>query len=437
MSASNIRSNVLGNRTYNGAPAARVSIEKTLVRMSLASLLWEDQFYIDGKSNAEIVKNLVAQADPKFVQDLAVKARSEFKLRHVPLMLLRELARKGQLPADVLAEVIQRPDEMGEFLSIYWKDGKTPIANQVKKGLAKAFVKFNEYSLAKFDKNSAAISVRDVMFLTHVKPTTPEQEALFKRIASNEMVVPMTWETELSAGADKAETFSRLMAKKKLGALAFLRNLRNMVNSGVPESTIRAYSSSLDVSKVLPFRYLAAARIVPQFEDMLEAMMFKSLAGAEKMPGKTVLLVDISGSMFGAKVSAKSDLDRFDAACALAVLCREVCEDVEIYTFASNGPVRVAPRRGFALIEAIRKSQPQGGTNIGKAVRSVNENTKYDRLIVMTDEQSSDVVPSPKGRGYMINVASYEHGVSSGKGWENITGFSEAIVSYIQALEKV
>ena len=57
--------------------------------------------------------------------------------------------------------------------------------------------------------------------------------------------------------------------------------------------------------------------------------------------------------------------------------------------------------------------------------------------MVFTDEQSSEVVPSPKGKGYMINVASYEHGVSSGRGWENITGFSEAIVTYIQALEKV
>ena len=217
------------------------------------------------------------------------------------------------------------------------------------------------------------------MFLTHVKPTSSEQEALFKRIAAQEMKTPDTWETELSAGADKGLTFMRLMAEKKLGALAFLRNLRNMVQSGVPELMIREYASSLDVSKVLPFRYLAAARIVPQFEDMLEAMMFKSLEGAEKLPGKTVLLVDISGSMFGTKVSAKSDLDRFDAACALAVLCREICEEVEIYSFASNGPVRVAPRRGFALIEAIRSSQRPGGTNIGKAVSSVNANTKYDR----------------------------------------------------------
>ncbi len=437
MSATNIRSNILGEKTFEGAKAARSTVENTLMRMSLASMLFEDQFYIDGKSNADIIKNLVAQADPKFVQALAIEARTKFKLRHLPLLLTRELARKSQLPADVLAEVIQRPDEMGEFLSIYWKEGKTPISNQVKKGLAKAFLKFNEYSLAKFDKNSAGVSIRDVMFLTHVKPTSPEQEALFKRIASQEMTTPDTWETQLSAGADKCETFTRLMAEKKLGALAFLRNLRNMVQSGVTETLIRSYAQNLDVSKVLPFRYLAAARVVPEFEDMLEGMMLRSLETAEKLPGKTVLLIDVSGSMFGPKVSAKSDLDRFDAAAALAILCREICKEVEIYSFSDKGPVRVPARRGMALVEAIRNSQHHSGTELGRAMSSINANTKYDRVVVMTDEQSSDVVPSPKGKGYMINVASYEHGVYSGRGWENITGFSEAIVTYIQALEKV
>ena len=436
MSSVNIRSQVLGNTTFNGARAAVESNEIKLRRLTMASMLFEKQFYCDGKSHAELVQDLVSRTNPELVAEIAIEAATKFKLRHIPLLLTRELARIGKLKAETLSAVINRPDSMGEFLSLYWLNGKTPISNQVKKGLAQAFVKFNEYSLAKNDKNSAAVSIRDVMFLTHVKPTSAEQEALFKRIASNEMVVPMTWETELSAGADKGLTFMRLMAEKKLGALAFLRNLRNMVQSNVPESTIREYATNLDVSKVLPFRYLAAARIVPQFEDMLEAMMFKSLAGAEKLPGKTVLLVDISGSMFGTKVSAKSDLDRFDAACALAVLCREICEEVEIYSFADNGPVRVVPRRGFALIEAIRSSQPAGGTNIGKAVNSVNANTKYDRLVVMTDEQSSDVVPSPKGKGYMINVAAYEHGVYSGRGWEGITGFSEAVITYIQALEK-
>lgn len=433
MSSSNLRIRNVA-KTHEGASVPAISAEKQLNRIVLASMLFENEFYVDGVSNAKRIAELVTKVSPESVAALALKARTEMNLRHVPLYLLRELARNGKLKAEWLTNTISRADEMAEFVSLYWKDKKQPLSNQVKRGLANAFHKFNEYALAKWDKNSAAIRLRDVLFLTHAKPKTPEQEALFKRIASDTLETPDTWETELSGGADKGETFLRLMREKKLGALAFLRNLRNMVQAGVPSETIRAYAKSVNTDRVLPFRFLAAARIVPQFEDMLEEMMLRSLASHEKLPGKTVLLIDVSGSMFGTKVSAKSDLDRFDAAAALAILAREICEEVEIYSF-SNVVAQVAPRRGFALIEAISGSQHHSGTNTGAAVRSINANTKYDRLVMFTDEQSHDVVPNPKGKGYIINVASYENGINSGA-WTTVTGMSEAVIDYIAQSEK-
>jgi hypothetical protein len=348
---------------------------------------------------------------------------------------------------------------MSEFLSLYWKEGKTPISNQVKKGLAKAFVRFNEYSLAKFDKNSAAISLRDVMFLSHAKPTTPEMEALFKKVANQELKTPDTWETQLSAGADKKATFTRLMAEKKLGALAFLRNLRNMVQADVSTGEIRAYASTVNVDKVLPFRYLAAARIVPQFEDMLEAMMLRSLATAEKLPGRTVLVVDTSGSM-EQRISDKSDLTCLDAAMALAMLAREVCEEVVIYATAGNDGARkhatmvIPPRRGFALADYIRSSEVRstiggGGIFFTQAMDFIAEKevgNKVDRVIVFTDEQDTSAYgrafdPSkakrlaPKGKNYVANVGTNQNGINSAE-WETITGFSESMIDYIRESEK-
>jgi hypothetical protein len=173
---------------------------------------------------------------------------------------------------------------------------------------------------------------------------------------------------------------------------------------------------------------------VPEFEDMLESMMFRSLETHDKIPGKTVLVIDVSGSMFGATISQKSDLDRFDAAAALAMLCREVCEEVEIYSFSGNA-VRVAPRRGFALREAISASQNHGGTQLGQAMQTINANGSYDRCIVFTDEQSYDRPDAPRGKGYVVNVASYENGVNH-NAWTEVNGFSEAVIDYIQALER-
>src|SRR6202012_483292 len=105
-----------------------------------------------------------------------------------------------------------------------------------------------------------------------------------------------------------------------------------------------------------------------------------------RLPGRTRLWIDVSGSMF-APLSAQSEMTRAEAACGLAILAREVCETVEIFTF-SNTVVKVPPRRGFALRDAIIGSQPHGGTYLGQAVREID--AKGTRLIVFTDEQSHD-----------------------------------------------
>lgn len=436
-----MRTNTVARNQFNavndaGTPVRSISDEKQLSRLTMANMLWEDQFYVDGVESAKRITELVqklAKTNPKFVEHLAIAARSNFKLRHVPLLITRGLAQARALRADVLNAVIQRPDEMGEFLSLYWKDGKVPLANQVKKGLSMALNKFNEYQLAKWDKNNSSIRIRDVLFLTHAKPKDAKTAELFRKLADQSLETPDTWETQLSAGADKRETFERLMAERKLGALAFLRNLRNMVQAGVDERAIRAYGASVNAERVLPFRYIAAARIVPQFEDMLEQMMFRSLESHEKIPGKTTIMVDCSGSMFGTKVSSKSDLDRFDAASALAMLCREICEEVEIYGFSTHA-VRVPARRGFALVEAIRNSTG-GGTAIGESFKQVPKNA--DRYVIITDEQSYDrPAAPPKGsNGYLINVAAYKNGVNHSD-WLCVDGFSEAVIDYIQAVEK-
>jgi hypothetical protein len=85
------------------------------------------------------------------------------------------------------------------------------------------------------------------------------------------------------------------------------------------------------------------------------------------------------------------------------------------------------------LRDALDQSQPHGGTQLGKALEGLDE--KYDRLIVITDEQSHDRVPAPKGRGYVINVASYRNGVGYGP-WTHIDGWSEAVLGYIREMER-
>jgi 60 kDa SS-A/Ro ribonucleoprotein len=419
--------------THEGGPARHISPELQLRRSVLACLLWEGQFYEDGVAIAGRIAELVPKVDAERVAALAVEARQAMKLRHAPLLLVREMARHKthRAPvAETLARVIQRADELAEFVAIYWQNGRAPLSAQVKKGLAAAFTRFDEYALAKYDR-AGAVKLRDVLFLCHAKPRDEAQAVLWKRLIAGELTPPDTWEVALSSGADKRETWKRLLAERKLGALALLRNLRNMKDAKVRESLVLDGLRAMKTDRVLPFRFIAAARYAPQWEEALEQAMFQCVVGREKLPGKTVLLVDVSGSMTG-PLSRRSEMLRTDAAYGLAVLLREVCDEVSVYSF-SNELELVPARRGFALRDAIDASQMHGGTLLGKALGELPESC--DRLIVITDEQAHDSVPSPKTRGYMINVASYKNGVGYGK-WTHIDGWSESVIDYIRELER-
>jgi 60 kDa SS-A/Ro ribonucleoprotein len=423
-----------GPRTHEGAPARQLSAELQLRRSVLACLLWESQFYEDGVEIAGRIAELVPKVDAGKVAVLAVEAREQMKLRHAPLLVVREMARHKthrHLVADTLMRVIQRADELAEFVAIYWKDGRVPLSGQVKKGLAAAFPKFDEYQLAKYDRGGP-IKLRDVLFLSHAKPRDAAQAGVWKKLIWGRLATPDTWEVALSSGADKREAWQRLLAENKLGALALLRNLRNMKEAGVEEELVLAALGSMKTQRVLPFRFLAAARYAPQWEEALERAMLASVADQEKLPGKTIVLVDVSGSMT-APLSRRSEMQRTDAGYGLAVLLREIGEKVSVFSF-SDSLVEVPARRGFALRDAIDASQRHNGTYLGKAVEELNRNQRYDRLIVITDEQAHDTVPGPKGKGYVINVASYKNGVGYGK-WTHIDGWSESVVEYIRTLE--
>ena len=419
-------------RTHEGGPAKAIAPEQALRRSVLACMLWEDEFYEDGVQIAGRIRELVPKVDAAKVAALAIEAREAMKLRHVPLLLVREMARHAthrSLVAQTLARVIQRADELSEFMAIYWADGRAPLSGQVKKGLAAAFTKFDEYALAKYDR-AGVVRLRDVLFLCHAKPNDADQAGLWRRLIEGTLFIPDTWEVALSGGGDKRAHWERLLAERKLGALALLRNLRNMKDAGVSEEAVIHALSAMKTERVLPFRFLAAARYAPQWEEALEQVMYRSVAGREKLAGRTVLLIDTSGSM-DAPLARRSEMLRMDAACGLAVLLREVCNAVEVYSF-SDKLVRVPSRRGFALRDAIVSSQPHAGTQLGHALSRLRE--AYDRIIVITDEQSHDRVPAPHGRGYVVNVASARNGVGYGA-WTHIDGWSEAVVDYIRSLE--
>lgn len=425
--------------TAEGAPAYRIGAEQQLRRTALACMLWEDDFYVDGITVAETISQCVAKLPPNKCGDIAVEARWKNKLRHVPLGIVREMfthPSHRMAAAATLYEVIGRADEITEFMALYWKNGRQPLAAGAKKALRAAFEKFDSHQLAKYDRESGKVRFRDVLRLTHPKPKNKAQSEAWKGLIDGSIESPDTWEVALSSGESKKTDeqklaeFTRLIVAQKLGAMALLRNLRNLHSWGADPEFISLALNRMDCRRVLPFRFIAAAKAVPHWEHMIEQPFMRSFADLAKVGGKTIILVDVSASM-NKTISMKSELTHMDAACSLAMIARECFEDVSIWTFSSH-LVAVPLRSGFALRDAIVNSQPHNSTQMGAAVSALSG--KYDRLIVITDEQSHDAVPNPTGRGWVINTSVNKNGIGYGA-WDRIDGWSESTIEYIIANE--
>jgi hypothetical protein len=200
------------------------------------------------------------------------------------------------------------------------------------------------------------------------------------------------------------------------------------VDTGLIKDAIKAGRGA---DRLLPFRFVAAARACPQMEDALDVALTRNIKNREPLSGTTVVLVDVSGSM-ERPLSSKSDLTRLDAAATLASM---IGGERRVFSF-SRDIVEVPPRLGMAGVDAIRRSQEHRSTYLGKAIKFVNENVEHDRIIVITDEQSDDPVGDPAVKNaYLINVASAKNGVGYGA-WTHIDGFSESVLNYIQHVEE-
>ncbi|WP_347244661.1 hypothetical protein [Thermogutta sp.] len=436
-----------------GPFAAMQEPEALLRRAVMTCLLGEDIAYQDGTSVMENIRRLVPQVAPETVFQIAVEARRKQKLRRVPLLLAREMARYDthkHLVADLLPQIILRPDELWEFLALYWDEGRCPLSAQVKKGLSRAFENFDLYQFSKYARRKGPIRVRDVMFLTHPKPT-PDRVELFRQIANDNLPPADTWEVALSAGADARETFTRLILERRIGALAFLRNLRNMEEAGVDPEVMRRGFETISPRWLLPLNFLAAAQHAPRWEREIEALMFKCLARFPRLPGYTIFVVDVSGSMY-TPLSAGGEFTRLDAAAAMAILAAEACERIAVYATAGNDSLRqhatalLPPRRGFALRDAILQATERlghGGIFTRQCLEYIRaqEREDPDRIIVFSDSQDCDYpsrrIPQPFGKtNYIIDVSSHDRGINYHGVWTaEVSGWSEHFLEFIAAME--
>ena len=444
--------------------AAAQSNIQLLRRAVLANLLWENVAYMDGQKVVDEIVRLIPLCDPMDVANLTIEARTMQKLRHTPLFLAVQMCKHDATRPyvkDVLPKIVTRADMLTDFMALYWMDGKCPICNAAKQGLREAFHNFKEYHFAKYDRD-AEIKLRDVMFMVRPKPANQLEAVLYKKIADRTLETPETWEVLLSqahTSAEKAAVWEKLINEGKIGGKAMLMNLRNMQSAGVPRPTIVKGLTELKGAMLLPLDFLKAMRESNGLDRELEDAMLKTYENLPKLPGKTLFIVDVSGSM-GSITSSGSTFSRLDQAAAMAMLAANQCEDFELVCTAGDDwsctekqEYVAYPSKGFQMfkdIDAMRRKLGGGGIFTYQCIEKLRAKLgdkihNYARIIVFSDSQDIDVSrgknlkPRPFGKyNYICDVSAHTRGINYKGVWTaEISGWSEHFLTYIAAFEGI
>jgi hypothetical protein len=465
-----------GLRTYEGGPAFVREPREELFLLAVANFVTQRTFYESGEERDDRYKRLVgrlAVEDPVWTAGLLRWLRGEGNMRTASLVGAATYVRarleagvsEGPSNRSVIDSVLQRADEPGELLAYWMSVYGRNVPQPVKRGIADAVRRlYTSRSLLKYDTASKGLRFGDVLNLVHASPDPdkPWQGALFRyaldRRHHPERAVPPASDPVLTAHRALMETApeerravvtgpggsERLAAAgmtwealagwlhgpldaavweaviPSMGPMALLRNLRNFDEAGVSdEAAARVAARLSDAAEVarsrqFPFRYLAAYQHAPsqRWATALERALGHSLANVPSLPGRTLILVDRSDSMFWDTVSERSKLTRADAAAVFGTALAMRAEQADLVEFGWRS-VAVPFEPGEPVLEVLKRFQSLGGTHTVKAVRTHYQD--HDRVLIVTDEQAAPHGPGGPAEPvpahipvYTWNLAGYQ-----------------------------
>jgi hypothetical protein len=407
------QSNKGANTTANrcGYPAYKMADKEHLVTAVLTTMFGEPKYY--GSTDNDIVRlaTQCAKADPVFLCKLACYARNVGNMRSVSHVLTAVIARECPAYTRVtIRNVVVRPDDIQEIMSCYASMYGKPFPNAMKREIASVMQKFNEYQIAKYNGGNKALKFRDILRITHPVPASQEVSELFGKILNDTLETPYTWEVELSTRGNTKEVWDELIASGKVGYMALLRNLRNIVKCGANvEPVLATLSDPVQVkkSRQLPFRFYSAYRtlknaglMTPAIHKALEKALTSSIDNMEQIKGRTLIAVDVSGSM-SSPISTKSDVRCSDIGSLLGSMASRICEDATVCYFdaanswSSRKGYRIAHYGKYdsVLATAEKNAFSGGGTDLSLPMKyALNEDDArhlkpFDRVIYFSDNE--------------------------------------------------
>ena len=433
-----------------------------LVTQVLTSFFNEKKFYGDNSADMQKTIQSVVKTDPKFIANLAVFARREFNMRSVSHILIAYLAHEVEgkpFTREAVKAATLRGDDVTEIMACYLSLFGKPIPNALKKGINDAMQGFDEYTLAKYKGNGNAVKMRDLLCLCRPTPKSKEQSEMWKRLLNDELETPYTWETELSAKGNNKETWESLIESGKVGYMALLRNLRNILKVN-PSNVDKVLDTLQDPervkkSKQLPFRYLSAFKELENIGssrvfDTLENAIETSIANMPKLEGTTVIAVDVSGSM-NRTISEKSKVKCYEIALLLGLIANKICDNSIFYTFDTSVYKYPVSSRNGLLYTTLSTCANGGATYMELPFKAmIKENIKADRVIVLSDNECNSGWSKPvqsvadeyrRNTGndiwvHAIDLQGYGTQQFCGAKTNVIAGWSEKVFEFIKLAEQ-
>lgn len=399
-----LQPNLAGGQSHAQTP------ELELVSILLTSFA-SDTFYEKAASTFDRLKQVAAKVDPKFAAKAAIYARNVFGMRSITHVLAASIAPQiSGFPwaKNFYEQVVFRVDDMAEIMAYYAsqnvsgklrknKKAKTVFPAAMLKGFKAAFNKFNGYQLAKYRSEDKSFKLIDVVNVVHPIPTEKNGKAL-QDLVSGALKNTGTWESNLSAvgseggAATKAEAWADLVIGRKLGYLALLRNLRNIIQNAptVAGEAIKQLTDEAAIakSKIMPFQFETAFQEIEQFNDVklvrevlagINKALDISVSNVPKFDGETLIVLDTSQSMTqGEGKPAKTG--RLFAAILVKANNADFMTFDNYARYQSLNPLDST----ITISKSIRFMG--GGTNFINIFEVANK--KYDRIVILSDMQA-------------------------------------------------
>lgn len=491
-------------RTHEGGTGVLRGPKSELFVLAVANFVTQQTFYESGEERddrfATLVRRLAVE-DPEWTSGLLGWLRRDAHMRTASLVGAAEYV-KARLDAGVetgptnrrvVDSVLLRADEPGELLGYWTSTYGRNVPKPVKRGIADAVRRlYSAKSLLKYDTDSKGYRFGDVLNLVHATPDPAKawQGELFRyaldRRHNPDTALPpessrtlavhralmelpveerravvsgpggaarlaeagMTWEALAGWLQGPMDAAAWEAVIPSMGAMALVRNLRNFDQAGVSDEVAAQVAARISdpeavaASRQFPFRYLAAYRHAPslRWAYPLDQALGHSLANVPALPGRTLILVDRSGSMW-ARLSDRSELNRADAAAVFGTAVAMRAAEADLVEFGtSSAPVPY--RAGESVLKVLDRFGDLGGTHTTEAVRTHYK--KHDRVLIVTDEQaaySRDGAPTAQVPDhvpvYTWNLAGYRvgHGPSGTGRRHTFAGLTDAAFRMVPLLE--